>query len=188
MEEKNKPVETKVENAGTQQPNTGDKTNITSETPTASTEKSSADLLLEVETELQKVREDRNNYRTATLKAKGKSEDGKDVLTDEDRIREIAREELLANQEKSLSVEREKLLASVIKENKELKIANRNKSGAVTTPTSGGTQEKPEVPPVQSVLDPAVRAELEKRWEKDPRKKEKMAEMERLERLRRGIK
>ncbi len=185
-EKDKKPVETKVEDAGTQ--HTGDKINTNQETPTDSTDKSAADLLLEVESELSKVRNDRDNYRTGLLKDKGKVDDGKEVvITDEDRIRAIAREEFLANQEKDLSAQREKLLQTVLKENKELKISNRNKSGITTTATSGGTQEKPDGTQVQSVLDPSVRADLEKRWSKDPRKNEKIAKIEQLERQRRGI-
>src|SRR5258708_3023789 len=140
MSQENKPVETKVEVAGT--------STETVVTPTA-TEVDYEAILKHKDDELLKVREEKENYRKGLLKAKGKllDEDETDTQsseTTEQMMRRVAREELLSTKEAQLQAEKDDALKSVLKRNKELEIALKNR-GQITSPSGqGSNQDKPE--------------------------------------------
>jgi hypothetical protein len=140
-----KAVEQKVEEAATQQ------------------EKDMADILLETQEELAKTRDERNNYKTGLLKAKGKLSD-EDLQAEEDRIRAIAREEYLKTKEGDLAKKQDELIKQLAHENKELRTANRSKAGV--TPVVPGAESKDATPPQNSPLSAELITKLktEKGW------------------------
>lgn len=107
-----------------------------------------AALLQEKEQELEKIARERENYKQGLLRAKGKlSEDEMfaEEAAEEDRVRSLVREELLKTESARLSQEREELLKKVIRENKELKLANKTKFQKSGAPVSAGSNlERPE--------------------------------------------
>jgi len=131
MTEENKGVETKVEAAPAQQ------------------EVDYEAILAQKDAELAKVRGERENYKKGLLKAKGKLPDEEDsddpsVETTENKMRRIAREELLSTREVQLQAEKDEALKAVLKRNKELEVALKNR-GQITSPSGAGSnQEKPE--------------------------------------------
>ena len=87
--------------------------------------------------EIQKIAAERDNYKKGLLKAKGKIQDDEDETEDPtDLMRRIAREELLASQEGILRKEKDELIKKVLKENKELKLASRNREQLSKTENS----------------------------------------------------
>lgn len=99
--------------------------------------------------ELAQVRTEKDNYKKGLLKAKGKLpedehlDDGQLEDMDE-RFRRIAREELLSTKEAQIQAEKDAALVAVLKRNRELELAfkNRNQIGAGTA--QGTNQDKPE--------------------------------------------
>lgn len=100
--------------------------------------------------EIAQVREERENYRKGMLKAKGKlpedvqvdTEDSEDIDAKIDRK---VQEKLLATKEAQLQAEKDAAYAAVLKRNKELEVALKNR-GQITSPAGiGSNQEKPEV-------------------------------------------
>ena len=133
-------VEKKVEPAVTQQE--------TVATPSA-TEVDYEAILAENAKELAKVREEKENYRKGMLKAKGKlppEEDSDDQTseTSEEMVRRITREELLSTKEAQILANNDTTLKAVLKHNKELTLALKNR-GQITQPSGeGSNQDKPE--------------------------------------------
>tara|TARA_R110000868_G_scaffold205126_4_gene453440 strand:- start:3444 stop:3992 length:549 start_codon:yes stop_codon:yes gene_type:complete len=105
-------------------------------------------LLQEKEQELEKIARERENYKQGLLRAKGKlSEDEMfaEEAASEDRLRSLVREELLKTESARVSQEREEILKKVIRENKELKLANKTKFQKSGAPVSGGSNmDRPE--------------------------------------------
>jgi len=136
-------------------------------TPTDKKEKDIADILVETDAELQKVRTERDNYRQGLKKAKGKQSD-EDLEAEEERIRAIAREEYLKTQEGELSRKKDELIKKLADENRELRDANRSKAG-VSRAAAGGESGKDVTPPQNSPLSADLIAKLknERGWTDD---------------------
>ncbi len=80
------------------------------------------------------------NYKIAFLKEKSKNREPDPDETDEERIRRITREELSQNKISQIDAEKETLLKKLARENKELKLAQLNKTdipASTTTHTEG---------------------------------------------------
>jgi hypothetical protein len=133
-------VETKVETAATQPE--------TVATPNA-TQVDYEAVLKQKDDELAQVRTERENYRKGMLKAKGKLpeedySDNNQTETQEEMVRRIAREELLTTKETQLQAEKEQLYNVLIKRNKELEVALKNRGQILQTSGQGSNSEKPE--------------------------------------------
>lgn len=140
MEENNKGVESKIENAPTQ--------SETVATQTA-TEVDYEALLSQKDAELAKVREEKDNYKKGLLQAKGKlpKEDYMDNNQPEDMEAIIERkvnEKLLSTREAQIQAERDDALKSLLKRNKELEVALKNRGQITSTSAQGSNQDKPE--------------------------------------------
>ena len=129
MADEKKPVDEKVAEAGTQ--------------PDAKAEPSQVDLadeLLKTQEELKKVSSERDNYRTGLKIAKGKASD-EELEDDEQKFRRIAREEALAVKQSELSDKERDIIQNLVKENRELKTANRARAGITSTSAGGSTKD-----------------------------------------------
>lgn len=107
-------------------------------------------LLDDKDEELKKVRTERDNYQKGLLLQKGKL--GKGSVEDDDieddgkltpeKIREltrsVVREEFLSAEELRIQKEKDDLIKKIIKENNELKLANRTKNNLQKAPAAGG--------------------------------------------------
>lgn len=94
--------------------------------------------------ELEKTRQDRDNYRKGLLKAKGKYEEQDEPdESQEEMFRRIAREEFAATREAQLISEKDSLIKQALKENAELKTAIRNRSNMVSAAGSAGPENEP---------------------------------------------
>lgn len=106
-------------------------------------------LLAEKDAELAKVQQEKDNYKKGLLKAKGKLPEDYQTDTDEPEslenfIDRRVSEKLLDTKEAQLQAEKDMALKAVIKRNKELETALRNR-GQITSQTGeGSNQEKPE--------------------------------------------
>jgi len=102
--------------------------------------------LAEANARLAKLAEERDNYKKGMLKAKGKLEDD-DNDEDAPSIREIARAEALAALAETDLVratqERDTIIASALKENKELRLALQNRPGGATATGGNSAVEIP---------------------------------------------
>lgn len=91
-----------------------------------------------------KLATERENYKQGLLKAKGKSSGEDDGLSDEERLRKIVQEELAASNQAKESAEAKEALKTVLKENKELKVALRNRAqGNIQIAGGGGDKAQP---------------------------------------------
>lgn len=108
--------------------------NIT--TPPAGTVSTEA---TDTEARIAAIEIEKENYRIAYLKEKNKRkpEDGEE--TEDEKIERIVNEKLAVTKIAQLDSEREALFQKTLKENKELKLAQLNKT---TTPTSMGTHSE----------------------------------------------
>ncbi len=119
--------------------------------------------------ELAKVKTDRDNYRKGLLKAKGKlpeEEEADDTPPENwrEEARKIAREEYLSTQEAQLQAKEEAQVKAILKRNKELTIALKNRGQITSNTASGSNEEKPEVK-VDSYFSPEQIASLKaKGW------------------------
>lgn len=95
----------------------------------------------DLEAKLAKVSEDRDNYRKGLLAAKGKGGDE----SEDDKIARIVQEKLLETQYSQLLIEKDEIAQNAIKENKELKVALKNRAQAGASTSSGGGQDTTEV-------------------------------------------
>jgi hypothetical protein len=114
--------------------------------------------LLEVN---KKLIEERDNYRTGLLKAKGKvsDEDEGDELSLDEKINRAVEERLQSAELLKVRANAEEVLKKVLQENRELKVALKNRSQS--TAVSGGSTDKPS--PQVSVLSPEQKAELKRK-------------------------
>lgn len=101
------------------------------------------------EAEIARLTEEGANWKVAALKAKSKqrAEEPNPYETEEEKFRRIAREELAESNLVRLNAEKDALIAKALKENKELKLANLNKSGV---PASVGSHNESQ--PVRDTL------------------------------------
>lgn len=106
-------------------------------------------LLAQKDAEIAKVRAEKDNYRKGLLKEKGKlpedyRSDTDEPETTESMTRRIVNETLLSTKEAQLQAEKDEALKAVLKRNKELETALKNR-GQITSQTGeGSNQEKPE--------------------------------------------
>lgn len=103
--------------------------------------------LKSINEELDKVKRDRDNYRTAALYAKGKREADDLDLTDpvqlESYINKTVEDRLLASKEAQAEQKRASAIDELIRKNKEMALALQNKSSISMGAGGGsGTQEK----------------------------------------------
>lgn len=140
----NKPaVETETPAAAPEQPTT----------PVVTSTEDYEAKIAQLEADKVKAIEEGANWKVAALKAKGKlpteSLDEDDETQDE-KMRRIAREELAQTKVSAIDKEKEDLLVKLAKENKELKLANMNKT---TVPASMGTHSE-SIPVTDTLVTP----------------------------------
>lgn len=139
MEIENKGVETTIENAPTQS-----EASVTHNTEEVDYEA----IIAEKDRQLAKVNEEKENYRKGMLKAKGKlPEDGQmdnDSPEELDSIieRKVA-EKLLSTREAQIQAERDAAMKAVLRRNKELETALKNRSQVTSITGIGSNQEQP---------------------------------------------
>jgi hypothetical protein len=136
-----KPVENKVEVAGT--------STETVATPIAIEVVDYEAVLAKKDAELAEVRTERENYRKGMLKAKGKLPEEEDLdSSTPEKMEEIidrkVQEKFLSTREAQLQAEKSAALTALLKRNKELEVALKNR-GQILSPTgTGSNTEKPE--------------------------------------------
>ncbi len=140
MQEEKKAVETKVETAVTQP-----ETVVAQSTQEVDYES----VLKQKDDELAQVRQERENYKKGMLKAKGKlpEEYQTDTDTPEDMEAIIDRkvtEKLLSTKEAQLQAEKDQAMRAVLKRNRELEVALKNRGQVGSGTGIGSNQEKPE--------------------------------------------
>lgn len=106
-------------------------------------------LLAEKDAEIAKIATEKDNYRKGLLKAKGKIPEDYQMETDEPedadaRTRRIVQETLLSTKEAQLQSEKDQALKAVLKRNKELEIALKNRNQITNPSADGSNQDKPE--------------------------------------------
>ena len=141
MNEEKKGVETKTENAPVQQETVATQT---------ATEVDYEAIIAAKDAEIAKVAAEKENYKKGLLKAKGKlpEDDQSDTDSLEDMETIIDRkvtEKLLSTKEAQLQAERDNALKAVLKRNKELELALKNRGQITSASGSGSNQDKPEV-------------------------------------------
>ncbi len=117
--------------------------------PAQSTEVDYEAILTEKDAEIAKIREEKENYRKGLLKAKGKIPEDYQPDTDEpedqdSRTRRIVQETLLQTREAQLNVEKDQALKAILKRNKELETALKNRGQVTSSTGEGSNQDKPE--------------------------------------------
>ena len=141
MSETKPAVETKVEVAATPQ-----ETKV--ETPSQTQPEVDYEALLaEKDKELSQVRTEKDNYRKGMLKAKGKLPEEDDNSSEEDLDAKIDRkvqERLLQTREAQVQSEKDALVLSLAKKNKEITLALKNLRQINTSSGQGSNQERPE--------------------------------------------
>ena len=141
MSETKPAVETKVEVAATPQ-----ETKV--ETPSQTQPEVDYEAELQKkDAEIAKVREEKDNYRKGMLKAKGKLPEEDDNSSEEDLDAKIDRkvqERLLQTREAQVQSEKDALVLSLAKKNKELTLALKNRGQINTSSGQGSNQERPE--------------------------------------------
>jgi len=100
--------------------------------------------------ELAKVQAERDNYRRGLLKAKGKMPEAKDADDlDPQNIDEIIErkvsEKVLATREAQILAEKNAAFAQVLKRNKELEVALKNRAQVASPSAAGSNQAEPSV-------------------------------------------
>jgi hypothetical protein len=119
------------------------------ETLTQTTEVDYEALLKAKDEELTFVKEKKEQYRKGLLKAKGKLPDEDDNSSnDEDidaKIDRKVQEKLLATREASIIAEKDALVSSLAKRNKELTLALKNRGQISTTSGQGSNEDRQEV-------------------------------------------
>lgn len=118
--------------------------------------------------ELKKLAEERDNYKTGLLKAKGKIPDdepsGDDQqLSVDEKIQKAVHDALFSEQERKLMAEKDAILQQALKENKELKTALGNKQGISTVPDGGSADNKTTTP--QYFSDEQIRDLKARGWD-----------------------
>ncbi len=113
------------------------------EVSTVSTEIDAEARIAQLEADNKKIAEERDNYRIGMLKAKGKITDpefNEDDETPEEKTRRLIREEIANSKIAQNNAERDTILAKALKENKELKLAQLNKTNI--SPAAVGTSNE----------------------------------------------
>lgn len=139
MEDVTKVVETKTDGATTQQ----------EEVTVKASEVDYEAVLKQKDEELAQISKEKENYKRGLLKAKGKLPDESsgddDVENSENVMRRIVREEMLSTKEAQLQAEKDNALKAVLKRNKELEVALKNRGQITVTSAGGSNEDKPEV-------------------------------------------
>ena len=120
----------------------------TTVTPTVDTTEDMEARFAQLEAEKAKAIEEAANYKLAFLKEKNKQPENFDSETDEDKMRRIAQETLANSKLAEIAREQDAIIQKALKENKELKLAQLNKT--TTPPAAVGSHN--EAPPVQDTL------------------------------------
>ena len=94
---------------------------------------------LETQANLDKVAAERENYKKGMLAAKGKSGDDTDE-TEEERIARIVEEKLQGSTEAQLLKQKDDIAKRALQENKELKVALKNRTQIGASAGQGGGQ------------------------------------------------
>lgn len=119
-----------------------------------------AEVIKQKDAEIARIREEKDNYRKGLLKAKGKDDNGnfeEGDETEEEKIRRIAKEEVLSTQESRIIREKEEAYNAVLKRNQELELALKNRSSVLNS-ASGANQDKPEAAKVRYFSDAQINA------------------------------
>jgi len=140
MQDENKGVETKIEKAPIQS-----ETVVAPETTQVDYEA----LLAEKDAKLAQIEKEKENYKKGLLKAKGKlpedyQTDSDETETQEQMFRRIAREERLSAEEAQLLADKDNAYKAVLKRNKELEVALKNRRQISSSSAQGSNQDKPE--------------------------------------------
>jgi hypothetical protein len=93
---------------------------------------------------LTQAESDRDNYRKGLLKAKGKLPDEQSDEGDDDKMRRIVAEELAKTQVFQLQAKKDEIVKKALKENKELKVALKNRT-QIANNAGGASQAEAEV-------------------------------------------
>lgn len=133
-------VETKDEAAVTSQETVDTQT---------STQVDYATILAEKDAELTKVRQEKENYKKGLLKAKGKipedyQSDTDETETQEAMTRRIVQETMLSTREAQLQIEKDQTISALLKRNKEVETALKNRGQVTSSSGEGSNQDKPE--------------------------------------------
>ena len=136
MSTETKAVETKVETAATQPE--------TVVTPTT-TEVDYEVELQKKDAEIAKIKEDKENYRKGMLKAKGKlpEEDNLEEESLDDKVSRLVKEQILSTREAQVQAEKDAFVTSMVKKNKELTLALKNRAQVTDMSAQGSNQDKP---------------------------------------------
>lgn len=105
-----------------------------------------------------KIQQERDNYRKMGLKYKATAESVETVPLDEERLRQIAREELMNSELVRAQAEKDEFIRKIAKENTEMKIAIQNKAQVSSMP--GGSSQSSDTVTIEK-LAPEQKAELE---------------------------
>lgn len=106
-------------------------------------------LLTQKDAEIAKVRDEKENYRKGMLIAKGKmpedhrTDDGEPESV-ESMTRRIVQETMLSTKEAQLQADKDATIKDLIKQNKELGTALRNRNQVSSQTAEGSNQDKPE--------------------------------------------
>jgi hypothetical protein len=140
MENKTPAVETQVESAA-----------IPPEAvaPQEATEVDYEAVLAQKDAEIAKVREEKENYKRGLLKAKGKLPEDYQLDSDtpedmETIIDRKVQEKFLSTKEAQLQAEKDNALKALLKRNKELEVALKNRGQISSSSGQGSNQDKPE--------------------------------------------
>ncbi len=133
MEEKNKAVNTDSSAA----------TNVAIDTnPVLAPEEDYEAKIAKLEAEKLDLTEREANWKMAALKEKSKRKEVPVDEDDEDKMRRIAEETLKGSRLAEIAREQDEIIRKALKENKELKLAQKNKSSGVPTGVGSHTESK----------------------------------------------
>ena len=161
MDENKKAIETNVPVIATE--------GVVTKNPTMTEEDLEAKNLA-LEEEKSRLLEEKENYKKAYLKERRKKEefvsDDEVPMDEEDKLRKIAREEMSNSRLAEIAREQDLIIKKALRENKELKLANLNKTN--NSPTSVGTHSE-SIPVTSTLITPEQMAYFKQRgWsEKD---------------------
>lgn len=115
-----------------------------------------------LEAEKNKAIEEASNWKVAALKAKSKNKEDFEDESEDEKIERIVSEKLSATKIAQIDTEKETLLKQLAKENKELKLAQLNKT---TTPPAGmGTHSETTAVADTSITSDQLKAFKAKGW------------------------
>ena len=161
MQNDTKTVETKVETAVTQPQ---------AEAAVTASEVDYEALLAQKDAELAQVRTEKDNYKKGLLKAKGKlpEEDQTDTGNPEELdalIERKVQERFLSTKEAQIQAEKDTALKAVLKRNKELEVALKNRGQITTTSGQGSNEDRPEVKVDKVLSSDQINALKAKGWD-----------------------